>query len=187
MIKRTNLVNLVIVFGMIFVVVKTPFGIWLEESMVRHMLIQFPLILATGVLLGFAMPVRIQQRITCFNAYGLSGLILFMLVTAFWMIPRALDHALLSPGVEFAKVLSLLVAGMAIQCSWRPAGLVIQTFFIGNWSWMSAAVGLTYQTSSTRLCNFYLVDQQILTGQGLTIIPLILVSAWIVSLREVQS
>ncbi len=161
-----------------------PLGTWMEANMGRHMLIQFPLILTAGGLLGPALPAAGRQRVADLNAHGLPGLLLFLVVTAFWMVPRALDLSLLSSEIEFAKVTSLLGAGAAIQLSWRAAGPVVQVFFLGNWAWMSAAVGLSYQNNPEQLCNFYLADQQVVAGQGLVVLPLILTLAWIVSLIQ---
>lgn len=159
-----------------------PLGTWMEANMARHMLIQFPLILTAGGFLGPALPAASRRRIADFNAHGLPGLLLFLAVTAFWMVPRALDLSLLSSRIEFAKVASLLCAGAAIRLSWRAAGPVVQAFFLGNWAWMSAAVGLSYQDNPERLCNFYLADQQVVAGQGLVALPLILTLAWTVLL-----
>lgn len=157
---------------------------WLEADMARHMLVQFPLLVAAGALLGASLPDRVRGRIAAFNAHGLAGFALFLLVTAFWMIPRALDEALLSPGIEIAKFASLVAAGAALPLSWRAAPPVVQAFFVGNWAWMSAAVGLLYTAAPARLCNFYLLDQQTVAGRGLVVLALLVPLAWIVSLAR---
>lgn len=170
--------------AIVILAVKTPLGAWMEADMARHMLMQFPLLLGTGGLLGLAMSEARRQRIARYNAHGLAGLLLFLLVIAFWMIPRALDQALYSSGIESAKVISLLCAGAALQHSWRAAGPIVQIFVLGNWGWMTVAVGLFYQDNPVRLCNFYLVDQQVRAGQGLVALPLIVALAWIMSMMK---
>ncbi len=155
---------------------------WLEADMARHMLVQFPLLVAAGALLAASLPHRVRGRIAAFNAHGLAGFALFLLVTAFWMIPRALDEALLSSGIEVAKFASLIAAGAALPLSWQAAPPVVQAFFVGNWAWMSAAVGLLYTDAPARLCNFYLLDQQTVAGRGLVVLALLVPLAWIVSL-----
>ena len=157
---------------------------WLEADMARHMLMQFPLLLAAGALLGTSLPRRGRQSVAAFNAHGLAGFALFLLATAFWMIPRALDEALLSPAIEVAKFASLVAAGAALALSWRAAPPVVQAFFVGNWAWMSAAVGLLYEDAPARLCNFYLLDQQAVAGRGLVALAVIVPLAWIVSLAR---
>lgn len=155
---------------------------WLEADMARHMLVQFPLLVAAGALVGASLPRRVGERLAAFNAHGLAGFALFLLVTAFWMIPRALDEALLSPGIEAAKFASLVAAGAGLPLSLRAAAPVVQAFFIGNWVWMSAAVGLLYEDAPARLCNFYLLDQQALAGRGLVALAVIVPLAWVVSI-----
>ncbi|WP_332671692.1 hypothetical protein [Aromatoleum sp.] len=157
---------------------------WLEADMARHMLMQFPLLVAAGALLGASLPGPGRDAIAAFNAHGLAGFAMFLLVTAFWMIPRALDEALLSPAVEAAKFASLVTAGAAMALSWRAAPPVVQAFFVGNWAWMSAAVGLLYEDAPARLCNFYLLDQQTVAGRGLVALAVIVPLAWIVSLAR---
>lgn len=156
-----------------------PLRTWLEADMARHMLMQFPLLLLGGALMASTLPFGFRRRLDACNAHGLSGLLFFLLVSGFWMVPRALDEALLSGWVELAKVASLVGAGAALQLSWRAAGPIVQIFFLGNWAWMSAAVGLLYQDVTARLCNFYLLDQQLVAGQGLVALAVVVPLIWV--------
>jgi hypothetical protein len=140
-----------------------PFA-WLEADMARHMLVEFPLLVALGALL--ASP-RID--IDRFDRYGLTGWTLASLVLAFWMIPAALDAALASPGVNSAKYASLVAAGFALRSAMRRSPLVLEAFFVGNFAWMAATVGLVYQEAETQLCLNYLADSQQRAGQGLVL------------------
>lgn len=142
--------------------------------MARHMLLQFPLLVLAGTALASSLPPRVRAACATINAHGLAGLLLCLLVSGFWMIPRALDQALLLPQMEFAKFATLLAAGGALQLSWRGAGTMIQTFFIGNWAWMTAVAGLLYQDVSARLCNAYLLDEQVVAGRGLVVLAVIM-------------
>ncbi|CAI07751.1 hypothetical protein [Aromatoleum aromaticum] len=161
-----------------------PLRAWLEADMARHMLLQFPLLLLAGGLLASALPARLRRCIDACNVHGLSGLFLFLLVSGFWMVPRALDEALLSVWVELAKFGSLLGAGAGLQLSWRAAAPIVQAFFLGNWAWMSAAVGLLYQDVTVRLCNLYLLDQQLVAGRGLVVLALVLPVIWVGTLAR---
>ena len=152
--------------------------------MVRHMLMQFPLLILAGAAFASIAPPRMLTVIASINVHGLAGLLFCLLVSAFWMIPRALDLALQSPTAEIAKIATLLVAGAGVQLSWRPAGIVVQTFFIGNWAWMTAVVGLLYQDPSTRLCNGYLLDQQVVAGYGLVALAILVPTALVVVLAK---
>lgn len=53
---------------------------------------------------------------------------------------------------------SLLLAGAALRLSWRPAGLILQSFSLGYLVAMMAAVGMLYTDSPLRLCNAYRLD-----------------------------
>lgn len=159
-----------------------PLRAWLEADMARHMLLQLPLLLLAGALLALSLSAGARRRLAAWNAHGLSGLLLCLLVSAFWMIPRALDAALFSPWVAAAKFGTLIAAGAALPLSWRPAGPVVQAFFIGNWAWMSATAGLLYQDSTARLCNAYLLEQQAAAGHGLVAFALLVPLGWAVAL-----
>jgi hypothetical protein len=60
-----------------------------------------------------------------------------------------------------------VLAGAALRLSWRPAGLVVQGFFLGNVLPMTAVVGQLYIDAPLRLCNAYLLDDQARLGQWL--------------------
>src|SRR3546814_16352075 len=101
-------------------------------------------------------------------------------------MPRALDEAVLTPEVTLAKFSSLLAAGAALQQSWRPAGTIVQLFFLGNWAAMSATIGLLYQQVQNRLCNLYLLGDQQITGEGLVMLAVLVPVIWVASLRWQQ-
>jgi hypothetical protein len=155
---------------------------WFESRMVWHMLIQLPLITATGWILAGGWALEKKPLLRAWNAYGLPGLLLGLLATSFWMIPRAIDAARLLPWAEAAKFGSLLAAGAALRYSWQPAGRIVQAFFLGNWCWMAAVVGLLYQDAPTRLCTVYLADEQVNAGFCLVGTALLVFLAWCVDL-----
>jgi hypothetical protein len=159
---------------------------WLESDMTRHMLLQLPALLLAGALLASGLPRKITRPVAACNAHGTTGLLFVLLVLSFWMIPRALDEAVLTPAMALAKFSSLLAAGAALQQSWRPAGTIVQLFFIGNWAAMNATIGLLYQQVPSRLCNVYLLDDQQFTGKGLVVLSVLLPVAWVASLRWQQ-
>lgn len=162
---------------------------WLEASMWRHMLLQFPLLLCAGAWLAKGLPQRWRQALQPFNQSGISGLLLCATVLAVLMIPRVLDLALRQPEIELLKHLALLAAGAGLQLSWRSAGLVLQSFFLGNSLAMMAIVGMLYMESPLRLCNAYLQDDQIRLGQWLLGCSIALALAWLgqVAWRSVRA
>lgn len=152
---------------------------WLEADMARHMLLQFPLLVAAGGLLASSLPAHMRRAFAHCNAHGLTGLLLAMLVLALWMVPRALDEAVRSTAIDAIKAASLLTAGAALRLSWAPAGPVVQAFFLGSWAWMNATVGTLYLQSPLRLCNAYLSSDQNQAGRGLVVIALAGVAWWL--------
>lgn len=153
---------------------------YMEATMFRHMLVQFPLWLASGALLAGALPAFTQRLLNRCNAHGLAGLTLATMTLAVLMVPRVLDLALYLPHIELAKLAALLATGAALRLSWRPAGFVLQFFFLGGILMMMAIVGMLYVDSPLRLCNAYLQDDQIRLGQWLTASAAVIGVAWLV-------
>lgn len=151
----------------------------LEASMRLHMLVQFPLAIAIGCVLAGALPARWRERTQAWNAYGIAGLTACALVLSVLMIPRLLDLALADPVVAAGKWLALLACGAALQLSWRRAGLVVQGFFLGNVLPMMGVAGQLYQDSPLRLCNAYLLQDQVGLGQALVALAAGVAVAWI--------
>jgi hypothetical protein len=147
---------------------------WLEASMLRHMLLQLPLLVAAGWLLSARRPLDIAA----FDQHGVSGLTALLFVSAYWMIPRALEHSINSPLAEAAKFASLLALGALLPGSLKRANWIVQLFFLGNFSWMMAIAGIQYQSMPQRLCNAYLLDDQIATGIGLVVASIAIAAAW---------
>ena len=146
---------------------------WLEADMARHMLVEFPLLMAAGAAL------RQPQALAAFDRYGLTGWTLASLVAAFWMIPAALDAALASAGVNALKYASLVAAGFALRGAMQRSPLALEAFFVGNFVWMAASVGLLYQEAEVQLCLSYLADAQPRAGRGLVIAALAVLIAWL--------
>ena len=144
----------------------------LEASMWRHMVLQFPLLMAAGALLAAALPPR-------WNAHGIAGLVGVAMVLGVLMVPRVLDLALRDGATEAAKCAALVLAGAALRLSWRAAGLVVQGFFLGNVLPMTAVVGQLYIDAPLRLCNAYLLDDQARLGQWLIALAVLLALGWL--------
>ena len=157
----------------------------LEASMTLHMLVQYPLLALAGFIGARALPERWRARagaLRHWNAHGITGLFATALVLAILMIPRVLDLALTDPRVELAKMLALIFSGAALQLSWRPAGLLVQGFFLGNVLPMMAVVGTLYESSPVRVCNAYLLDDQARLGQMLVWVSAGVALAWFAGL-----
>jgi hypothetical protein len=140
----------------------------LERVMFAHMLVQIPLLALVGVIGARAIPPALRERFATWNRGGVSGALLALIASSWWMVPRALDWALASPFMEAAKFVTLpLFVGAPLALSWSPLGRMGRGFVIANVLPMWAVVGWAYIVAPVRVCNYYLVDQQVVTGVGL--------------------
>lgn len=169
----------------------------LTALMSLHMLVQIPLLVGAGLFAeqawrGCRAQVRpaptasrtalgVRHAQWSWNEYGVPGLLLTSLVGACWMIPKALDDALLDWRVAAFKYLGLPVCGWLLRASLRESNVVIKLFFLGNFCWMSAIVGMIYLDQPVRLCNAYLQDDQAWAGRGLIALAIALPSAWLLA------
>ena len=140
----------------------------LESAMVLHMGGQLPLLALAGVLLAAGLrpvePLWLRKA----DWLGLCGLTLALFAVACWMLPRSLDGAIADAHVEVAKFVSLpLLLGLPLGLSWYRLPVLGRIFVIANFISMLGAVGGIYLLAPTRLCAFYLLDQQSVTGKTL--------------------
>lgn len=171
-----------VLFGFALAVIAIACRRPLESTMARHMLLQIPLLIAAGscVALGLrhtGIAAR-AGRLRAYDENGITGLFAFLLVSAYWMIPKALDSAAISLAADTGKFVSLLLAGLLLPASLTRANIIIQLFFIGNFASMAAIAGMLYQDTPRRLCNLYLIDDQMITGTGLVILAIAVAVAW---------
>jgi len=151
----------------------------LEQSMLRHMLLQAPLLLLAGACLAGGGGPRLRAAVARWNAYGITGLLATVAILSLLMVPRALDLALVVPAIETSKFALLLLAGAALRLSWAPAGLLVQGFFLGNLLPMMAVAGQLYADSPVRICNAYLLDDQTRLGEWLIALAGVAALAWL--------
>lgn len=156
-------------------VVVPPIGNLLTARMLTHMLVQIPLLFACGVVLGLRVQMGPRSHWRTWNLQGASGLLFSAFVLAYWMTPIALDHAAADGLWNIAKIVSVVVGGFTAGLSWRLGSVITRVFYIGNMVWMTITAGLLYQQSDQRLCNAYLWDDQVRTGQALVVLSLLAV------------
>ncbi|MBB2485010.1 hypothetical protein H5407_07175 [Mitsuaria sp. WAJ17] len=144
---------------------------FLEASMFRHMLVLYPGLLCLGWLAGHGLRQTALHRVfkSC-DAQGLLTVSWVTLVGFFWMVPAALDWAVLEPLGGLARDLSLALAGCVL--AWRLPRLAAETllFLAGNSAWMLVTAGALIESTPTRLCVSYRLDEQVWTGWGLIIL-----------------
>ena len=151
----------------------------IESSMAAHMLIQYPCLMLAGALLVECVASRWLKRVQRWNELGIAGLVGSALTLAVLMIPRVLDLALVDGQVETVKLIALIASGAALRLSWKRAGVVVQTFFLGNVLPMTGVAGTIYQDSAVRLCNAYRLEDQHNIGLALVAISIVTAALWL--------
>lgn len=151
----------------------------LERSMALHMLLQLPVLAGAGVLLADAPPPWLRRSVARCDQHGIAGLFAILFLSAYWMIPRALEAALTSPSAELAKFATWIAAGLLLPGMLARANTITQLFFLGNFSAMTAIAGMLYQDAPERLCNYYLRDDQLIAGTGLVMYAIAAALAWL--------
>lgn len=138
----------------------------LEARMSLHMAVELPLLWLGGWVIGGAWP---RSAAVCLrvDAGGLFGATVATCVLALWMVPAALDLAVLEPGVRFVKVGMWAGAGGLLRASRPRMSPVVAAFFLTNAAWMTATAGLLYRETEQALCVNYLIDDQQATGWAL--------------------
>lgn len=162
----------------LLVTVPPPFAQWWEGAMVRHMLGQYPLLVLAGALL--APPGRGIGRDS-----GQAGAIAAILIAAFcisfWTIPRWLDAAVNSYGVDLVKVTTLvLLAGIPAGWAWPRLAPLARAFVLAQLASMFGILGTIYLVAPVRLCNNYLVNEQTILGRSAIAVALGIVLAGLV-------
>lgn len=154
--------RLAITAGLLLVTVMPPAATWWEASLPRHMLGQIPLLVAAGALVA-RIPTRTVPPGP--SAEAVAAILLAVFCLSFWMLPRWLDAAVGDGFVDLVKMASLvLLAGLPLGWGWPRLGPVARGFVWVHALGMLAVLGLFYLTFSDRLCNNYLVSEQVILG-----------------------
>lgn len=155
----------------------------LEASMTLHMLVQMPLLALAGVLAAHALPPHVRTRLYRHAGGALPLALAAMLASSYWMLPRALDAALVDPWAETAKFTSLpLLVGAPLALAWERLGPIGRGFVWTNVFSMLAVLGWLYIAAPVRLCNSYLVGEQASAGWSMVYLALALFAGWLASL-----
>lgn len=137
----------------------------LEATLAGHMVGQIGLLAVAGWWLGRGLgPVRPGEA-GGFNRFGATGVVVAVFALVFWMLPVSLDKALLAPAWELAKFLSVpLLLGLPLARSWPRLPPLARGLLWANALSMLVVMGWVYHEAPVRLCNSYLIDQQLLLG-----------------------
>jgi len=144
----------------------------IEARMSWHMLAELPLLLAAGwAAQQLASDSPWWQHAGAWarqlDWHGWSTATYCALVSIVWMVPSALDMALIDGRIALLKLLSLWLAGWLLAGGVARMPAEVLMFLAGNLSWMMATAGLLYVEAPTQLCVNYGQDDQVHTGYGL--------------------
>ena len=161
-----------------------PLRMLIEQSMVWHMLVQMPLLVLAGACAAAAWTSVRELR---WNRFGLTGFMLAQCIVAYWMIPATVDRAVVLPSADAVKLVTLWIAGAALNLGYRQAPPAVQLFFIGYGLPMMAWLGLYLASTDLRLCNAYSLQSQWRAGWGLVGLAAALGVAWVLDMRHCPS
>ncbi len=169
--------------GALYLVMLTPAArTWLEATMTGHMLLQIPLLAAIGFAASRLLPERWQHGLLTTVGGAVPCVAMAIFASSYWMLPRALDAALASPLAEAGKFLSIpLFIGMPLALAWRRLSILGRGFVWSNFYSMLAVLGWLYIAAPVRVCNSYLVNEQVHAGWLMVKLALFLFTWWLAS------
>lgn len=157
------------VFGLllfIFLIIP-PVANLMESVMIIHMHMQMPMLVIAGFFMGKFVLGRFPRFFEKWNQNGVPGIILFVIILVYWMLPRTMDEALSMYSVELFKFISLpFLAGIPLRDSWKKLSSAWKNALIISFTVLFAGMGLLYIISPVQLCNNYLLIDQIILGWG---------------------
>jgi len=158
----------------------TPLGQWLESSMTSHVLIEMPLLIGIGLVFGCCVERKFSKLLFDFNAGGIAGVLIATFTLAFWMIPRWLDLSLTDPVVALGKYLSLIgLVGIPLAWSWSRMHVITRAVVKIEFLSMLFRIGWLYLIWPERLCNSYLLQDQVWLGWGFLLLGISLTISWL--------
>lgn len=158
----------------------SPLRAGLEATMAMHMLVQIPLLVVAGALLGPGLARFLDSALARVDPSGIAMALIAVFASSYWMLPRALDAALAEPWMEAAKFVTLpLLVGLPLWLCRPRISVIAAGFIVANVLSMFAAVGWLYRAYPARLCNYYLIDDQVLAGDAIICVAAILAVLWL--------
>lgn len=151
---------------LLFIFLALPFvAHFMESVMALHMHMQMPMLVIAGLLMARFFQIRFPQFFEKWNQNGIPGILLFIIIIVYWMMPRTMDEALTETSVEIFKFISLpFLAGVPLRDSWKKISERIKNSIIILFTVLFILMGWLYIYSPVQLCNNYLMIEQITLG-----------------------
>jgi len=138
-----------------------------ESIMAIHMHMQMPLFVISGILMAPFFQKVFPKVFEKWNHNGIPGILLFIIIVIYWMIPRTMDEALTITAVELFKFISLpFLAGVPLRDSWKKVSDRIKNIVYVSLSVIFTLMAWLYIASPNQLCNNYLIVEQKTLGWG---------------------
>lgn len=152
---------------LLIVLALPPVANLLESIMVIHMHMQMPFLVISGFLMADYFQKHFPDFFKKWNDNGIPGMMLFVIIMVYWMIPRTMDEALTIQSVEVFKFISLpILAGIPLRDSWKKISSTAKNAVIISFSIIFLGMGWLYIKWPNPLCNNYLLIEQITLGWG---------------------
>lgn len=153
--------------GLLIFLIVPPVANLMESVMIIHMHMQMPMLVIAGFLMGKFFLEKYPRFFDKYNENGVPGILLFVVIMSFWMLPRTMDEALTEPMMEIFKFVSLpFLAGVSLRDSWRRLNTLLKNSVFIFFTVLFLVMGWLYIQSDSQLCNNYLVIDQIILGWG---------------------
>ncbi|MBT2686541.1 hypothetical protein [Bacillus sp. ISL-37] len=157
------LIGLVLLIGLML----PPVANLMESVMIIHMHMQMPMLVIAGFFMGQFFQQRFPHFFSKYNQEGIPGILLFIIIMGYWMLPRTMDEALTVNSVELFKFISLpFLAGVPLRDSWKKLSKNRKNYTIAFFTVIFFGMGWLYIQANDQLCNNYLVVDQIILGWG---------------------
>jgi hypothetical protein len=173
------------IYGVIlFVFLLLPPVIDLAESIMSiHMHMQMPLIGVAGMLMTPLLQKKFPRFFRKWNGNGVPGIILFIIIILYWLIPRAMDDTLAYAIVEVFKFISwAFLVGVPLRDSWPKLTKAWKNGIFIFLSIIYLGMASLYIFSEDQLCNNYLIVEQRALGWGFLLIAFCLLLYFIQTL-----
>lgn len=139
----------------------------MESVMIIHMHMQMPMLIIAGILIGKYVQIKFPHFLEKWNQNGVPGILLFLVIWIFWMIPRTMDESLTQLSMEIFKFVSLpFLAGIPLRVSWKKLHSTVKYSIFLFLTLLFLAMGWLYIRAPIQLCNNYLLIEQITLGWG---------------------
>jgi hypothetical protein len=143
----------------------TPVANFMESIMVIHMHMQMPMLVIAGLLMTPFFQQRFPSFFEKYNQKGIPGILLFLIIMGYWLLPRTMDEALTLQSVEVFKFFSLpFLAGVPLRDGWKKLSERGKNSIIGFFTVVFIGMGILYIFAQDQLCNNYLIIEQLTLG-----------------------